>query len=668
MRRLSVLSLVLAVSASAFAAGDVAKLVRQYGDLEPGTSQAASNLTFTVGHMTFTGDGTATIVLAGDRPAGIFLTGGTFTYELANKDELAAVRYDAKHGDVKLTAAGDKILVQEPFKTALIVGTGLPALTGGTATAGEWKAHTELFDRSTFGTPPPHLHAYQAIDAPSSRVVRAEINANSKPYLYIYDDALEHNETLQYLSYSEFRTSKLGSVLWRRPLSTQSIGRDNRTAPPARIRLTDVDVNLTGRMNEEGTLTVVETLVPQTRPAQVIHFDLQKYFYFDANRDPRRTNLRKVVDEQGNELEFSHVNGDLLVGLARPAPAGQPLKLRFEIDGNFLYREDKTNFWQLGIEPWFPWVGMHEMAYTFHSVVKVERPFVPFASGKTIRRVEEGDANVIETRFDQPVKWVAILAGKYQFEEETRNGVTIRVASFLSKNREAYKKLRNIAFAAIEYYPVFLGAFPYEEINVIEKSDAYGYGQAPAGMVFITSEAFTPSLGDANDYVELVNMRFAHELAHAYWGNLVSMPTLEEQWLEEAFAEYSAALFMKAGKRKVDYEKAFLHWKDEARRVNDTGTIPTANRLYRPNDPARGQIERFGLLYSKGAYLLAALHQDLGDQAFLTFMKSYQKSFRGKPGSTKDVIGLLQFVTKKDYGPWFEQNFYGNGFPDVKIK
>jgi Peptidase family M1 domain len=663
MRRLSAFLVILCVSTSALAATSVTKLVSQYGELKAGTTHAASDLTITVGHMTFTGSGTATVMNAGDQPFGILLNGGTFTYELANRDELAAVRYNAKHGEVKLTTNGDKTVVTEPFKTALIVGNGLPALTGAAAPASDWSSHRELFAKNAFVAPAAHLFAYAALNAPAARVVRAEINASSKPYVYTYDDALTRNETLVYLRYPQVRSSRLGDALWERPFSKQAIGRANREAPPSRIRLTDVDVNLVGKLNEEGNLTVVETLVPQKRPAAAIHFDLQKYIWWDAHREPRRFNLRKVVDGEGNSLEFVHEMDDLVVALAKPAPANQPLKLKFEIDGNFLYRHEKTNFWELGITPWFPWVQMHDQRYTFHSVVKVEKPFVVFASGKTIRRVDEGDYHVVETKLDQPSRWVSILAGKYQFDEETKNGVTVRVASFIAKNTDAFRKLRNIAFSAIEYYPTFLGPFPYEELNVIEKTDAFGYGQAPAGIVFITSEAFSPKLGDANYFVEGVNMRFAHEIAHAYWGGAVSMPTLEDQWIDEAFAEYSAALFMKAAK-KNEYDKAFIRWKDEAKRFNENATIPTANRIHHPGDPIGWQMARASLLYAKGAYLLAALHSELGDQTFLTFLKSYQKSLRYKETSTKDVIDLLQFLTKKDYGPWFEANFYAAGFPD----
>lgn len=91
-----------------------------------------------------------------------------------------------------------------------------------------------------------------------------------------------------------------------------------------------------------------------------------------------------------------------------------------------------------------------------------------------------------------------------------------------------------------------------------------------------------------------------------------------------------------------------------------------ANRLVNEGDGIGGFVTRANLIYAKGAILLKALHDELGDEAFLTFLKSYQKSFRGKYGNTEMVMGLLQYMTKKDYAPFFEQYFYGTGMPELK--
>ena len=67
--------------------------------------------------------------------------------------------------------------------------------------------------------------------------------------------------------------------------------------------------------------------------------------------------------------------------------------------------------------PGFPSRRSASQYYTFHALVRVKKPFVPFAPGATIRRVAEGDDNVLETRVDKPVQFAAILAGKYEIEE-----------------------------------------------------------------------------------------------------------------------------------------------------------------------------------------------------------------------------------------------------------
>lgn len=663
MSKARLLSVCAIVFLSAIAVpASVSDFVKRYDGLRLGESRSAADFRFTIGHATFTlPSGTVSVVLAGEEKAGLFLAGtGTFAYQSITKDEFTAIRYNAKNADVKLQESAEAIGITDNFNSILILAAQLPSVSGAVtaAPAASFAEHQQLFARQKYT--PPMSHAL-ALAGKGGRTVEVQVESR-RPFVYEYDDAWWRSETFALLRPPQFRTESDKNVLYPLRLSEQPIGRDARDAATAPIQLTDLDVTLVASDGTDATLTVIETLVPQ-RDLDVARFILYNHFTFDINREPRHFIVRSITDSEGKKLTFDHQAGDLIVDVK--ATAGKPLTLRFEIDGNFLYRPEGSNYWELGIAPWFPFTGWNGQHFTYHSLIKVKKPFVPFTSGKTIRREVEGDYNLLETRIDKPVSAVAILAGKYQFDEETKNGVTVRVASFLSKNTTAFKQLRSIAFAAIDYYPTFLGPFPFDEITVIEKNDL-GYGQAPPGIVFITREAFTPKLGDANNYVRGINMRFVHEIAHQYWGHVVASPSAEEEWLSEAFAEYSAALFMKASKRSGDYDNAISTWRTNAREATKVATIPMANRLENPKDWVGAALIRMYLLYSKGAYLLAALHHELGDPMFLTFLKSYQRSFRWKYGSTKDVIGILQFLTKKDYTPFFEQYYYGTAMPELK--
>ena len=660
--------LAVCLSVPAFAAATVTDLLQKHKALTLGEAKAATGFKVSVGHLTVTLDnGTVTPVMAGDQQVGLFLNGGgSFTYETVNKDELTVVRYNAKHADVAVQVTADKATVAGKFKNVLLRGNGLPAATGDAATApaAQFKENVDLFERQVGADPAEYLFVLQALNAPSSRAVRADINGSERPYVYIHDDVWRRGESLSILRRSPERNRVDADWLYTTSLSRQAIGRSNRAAAPANAKLADLDVTLVNTDGPNAKLTVVETIVPQ-RPLSAIQFDQYSEVWVDAKQEPRRYNVRSVTDEQGNKLSYHHEADTLLVGLGQPAPAGKPLKLTFEIDGNILIRPDGSNYWELGIEPWFPFLQQNEMLFTYHALLKVKKPFNVFTSGKTLRRETEGDWNVLESKVAQPAGAIAILAGKYQYEEETKNGLTVRVASFMGKNAQAWKSLRSIAFTAAELYPRFLGPFPFDEITILERNDL-GWGQAPAGLVFITKEAFNPLQEEANDYVEGINLRIAHELAHMYWGHAVKAGSQEDVWIQEAFATYCAALFMEQAGRKQDYTKAFNAWKSDAKDQSDVTIIPMATRLVNWGDPYSLFAARQGLVYSKGAYLLAALHRELGDEQFLTFLKSYQKSFRGKYGTTADVMGLLQFLTKKDYAPFFEQYYYGTAIPDVK--
>ena len=106
-----------------------------------------------------------------------------------------------------------------------------------------------------------------------------------------------------------------------------------------------------------------------------------------------------------------------------------------------------------------------------------------------------------------------------------------------------------------------------------------------------------------------------------------------------------------------------MRWRGRATFGSEEIPIPLANDAFVSSDVRTRYFIRNGLLYNKGPALLYALHKELGDEAFFTFLKSYQKSFAWKFGSTKMVAGLLQYMTKKDYMPFFDKYYWGTEMP-----
>lgn len=664
------LSLCAAAALAAEAAPNLIDTVGRFEHLHVGlASGAVRNLRLTSGHLEVTfSSGNAALVAAGNDPVGVLVEGaGSAEYRsvdaiewplvVNNVRKASSLSAEKTDGGIRIRAAVSRVLW-------LVAGQPPPELPAGsghpmTAAIDSVQATMRRIQRRPFS----HRFAVQRANSPASPLVLALLEGSSDTFEYVLDGVESRSESLSALRPPRRSDPEVKDWLVPRTLSDQPIGRDRRDPLPPAFLLTDVSVDLTASAAKEASFVVEETIVPQAAGQTLFRFRLlsRTYNLVGAGAlDPRVFRLREVTDESGRPLRFHHEHGDLLVETAAPAPPGRPVKLKFRIDGDFLIRPGGDNYWELGVEPWFPQPDMGEQYYTWRAVVRVPRPFVPFSSGTTVSRRSEGEANVVETRIDKPVQFAVVLAGRYESEDETRNGITIRVASYAMKNSRAMKQLRGLAFAIIDYYQAFLGPFPFSEFQILEINE-YGWGQAPPGVMFITKEAFNPTMGEENQlFSQGINERFAHEIAHQYWGHVVKMPGEQEQWLTESFAEYSAALFLRRFKGEPTYKGMLRAWRHRADHARAVAPIPLANEIY---DPDLGFLLRTELLYDKGPTLLAALHKELGDDLFLTFMKSYQRSFAWKFGTTKNVVGLLGFLTKKDFGPFFEANFWGTGMP-----
>ncbi|HUP66365.1 MAG TPA: M1 family aminopeptidase [Thermoanaerobaculia bacterium] len=614
--------------------------------------------------------GNAALIMVGDQAAGFFFKGnGSFAYTSSEPVEQPVLASNLKRA-TKLSgdSSGGATRIQDSFNEILVwwLGAPMPDLAGTAGSVSmekEFAAHRENFSRE-WGAPVTHRIVQRELNSGAGKFIRAEMTGGKETVAYEYDQAEDHQESFYTLERAGGTVRDIRNRLVPIPLSEQPIGRSAKQPPVAPFLLTHVDYTLIASEGDDANLTVTETITANVGGLSTVRLDLYSERFDDKVRQ-RKYNVRSVKDEAGKELSFEHREGSLIVGLPRPLAAGASTKLTFAIDGDFLIRPQGGSFWQLGVEPWFPMPDLNGQYYTLHSVVKVKKPYIAFAPGKTIRREEEGDYNVIENVIDKPVQFAVVHAGKYHYEEETRGGVTVRVATYALKNKRAIKQLSDLAFGVMEYYDWFLGPFPFSELNILQ-IDSYGFGQAPPGTMFITNEAFNPTMGELNQlFSQGINERFAHEIAHQYWGHVVKMPSGEEQWLTESFAEYCAALFLKKLKGERVYKQMLRDWESRSRRATASAPIPMANRVRIPGDRILQNRERTSLVYFKGAYLLAHLHEEMGDTAFLSFLKSYQKSFNFKFGTSQDVAGLLQFITKKDYQPYMDRYFWGTELPEM---
>lgn len=148
----------------------------------------------------------------------------------------------------------------------------------------------------------------------------------------------------------------------------------------------------------------------------------------------------------------------------------------------------------------------------------------------------------------------------------------------------------------------------------------------------------------------------AHEMAHQWWGNLVTCASWQDFWLNEGITTFMVA----AWKQHAFGEAAYQQELDEARRrlaiAREAGfDKPLAWSGEYPSLRMRRAVQ-----YSKGALFMAHLRQTLGEQAFWAGMRRYTRKNVGGTVVSQDLQRAMEHASRRDLSALFAQWVYGD--------
>lgn len=154
----------------------------------------------------------------------------------------------------------------------------------------------------------------------------------------------------------------------------------------------------------------------------------------------------------------------------------------------------------------------------------------------------------------------------------------------------------------------------------------------------------------------------AHELAHQWFGDMITMRTWPDIWLNEGFATYSVALYREQRYGASSYQTYMDNQLFRAKnavgsiRVTDTSNI--------------GVLFNGNLVYGKGATVLHMLRHVVGDSVFFAALKGYATSphFMFKNASTGDLQQVFEDSSGQDLDYFFQQWIYGENYPQYQFE
>ncbi len=197
----------------------------------------------------------------------------------------------------------------------------------------------------------------------------------------------------------------------------------------------------------------------------------------------------------------------------------------------------------------------------------------------------------------------------------------------------------------VEIFEDYFGLpYPYEKLDLVAAVDFSAGGMENAGLMIYRESGLlfddNPSIYQERYYASL----HAHEIAHNWFGNLVTPKWWDDLWLNESFATWLASLATHAWQPAVFDNRGPLRsaewamWSDQ---------LISARQIRQPIDSHHDIKSAFdSITYSKGAGVLGMFERYLGREVFRRAVQTYLKRFPHGTASAEDFFDALEDATE----------------------
>ena len=369
-----------------------------------------------------------------------------------------------------------------------------------------------------------------------------------------------------------------------------------------------------------------------------------------------------VKDASGKDLNFRQEGLNLSVDFLNPVPQGKASSITVRYGGLLASADgspvENLKLAYVGPEGsyllytgrWFPVseYGVGRFAATMQITVPSDETVI--ASGKASTPEREAGKVTYTYQFDQPSFPGTVIAGHYVVQPATAVGADITL--YMKPGHESFAaNYGETAAKIMAFYSDKFGSLPNGHLAIVEIEDGTVGGYTAPGLVALASRGFST----------LVNYKLlAHEISHQWWRCLVSPASLNDVFLDEGLATYSAALYVQQAAGDTAFEDLMAEVEVGALTHEEVVPIAQSSRLHEFTP------EYQSIVFQKGAMVFHMLRWIVGDEAFFKTLQAMCQQYAWKSISTDEFQKLVENASKQNLTYFFAQWVDSTGVPQFK--
>ena len=307
----------------------------------------------------------------------------------------------------------------------------------------------------------------------------------------------------------------------------------------------------------------------------------------------------------------------------------------------FVGKGEQLQIWTQGqgkyTSNWFPSFDDPNEKLIFNLDIKFNNQFQVISNGKLENKITIQDNFIWNYRMKKPMSsyLLMIAIGKFEIkEEQSESGKSL----FYYIEKEDFAKLEptyRYSKTIFNFFEKEIGVkYPWEVYKQVPVRDFLYAGMENTSATVFSRDFVVDEIGFNDKNYVIVN---AHELAHQWFGDLITAQSGKHHWLQEGFATYYALLAEKEVFGNDYFYKKLFDTSIQLRNASKTDSIPILS-------------EKASTLsyYQKGAWVLFFLREEIGYKIFQKAVKNYLNKYAFKNVTTDDFLNEIKKISKYD--------------------
>lgn len=286
---------------------------------------------------------------------------------------------------------------------------------------------------------------------------------------------------------------------------------------------------------------------------------------------------------------------------------------------------------------------------TYRFTITTDSELVVAANGLGTAQIDNGDGTttwVYESDFAQASYLTTIGIGDFVYHEGAPSESGVPVRHWFHEDRyDASVTTMQRTGEMIDAFEAIFGTYPFDVYGALVVDGDLGFA--------LETQTLSVFGGDLVDDAGTFERIVAHELAHQWFGNHVSLGQWRDIWLNEGFATYSEYLWAEAanpGSYNLDATIRNDHEQWGVFLSTPPGA-PPADDLFTAS------------VYLRGAFTLHALRLTIGEDAFFSLIRTWVDEHGGSYAETSDFIRLAEDISGQDLSDFFDAWLFASEMP-----